>query len=196
MAYIKKRPVRIFEPKQCVKCGQSIVKTENTHYHNWLRRKYCSRICGWQSQVGKPHPNNRRKMTEEEKKRRRELIDFNGEKNPFYGKSHNLEMRKKLSAIKQGVDLSRWNEFKGTERHRAMRTRDYILWRTAVFMRDDYTCQSCEKRGVELQADHIKPWALFPELRYAIDNGRTLCVPCHRQTETWGRNALYRKDGA
>ena len=78
-----------------------------------------------------------------------------------------------------GVDHS-------TERNKLMQRSNYILWRTAVFMRDDYTCQTCLIRGGELNADHIKPWSLYPELRYAIDNGRTLCVSCHRQTDTWG----------
>ena len=63
---------------------------------------------------------------------------------------------------------------------------EYKLWREAVFKRDDYTCQICFKRGGRLNADHIKPFALFPELRLAIDNGRTLCAECHRKTETWG----------
>lgn len=33
---------------------------------------------------------------------------------------------------------------------------------------------------VVLQADHIKPFA------FAIDNGRTLCVACHKTTDTFG----------
>ena len=58
-------------------------------------------------------------------------------------------------------------------------------WRRSVFEKDDYTCQICFKRGGHLIADHIKPFSLFPELRFAIDNGRTLCVECHKKTETY-----------
>lgn len=68
---------------------------------------------------------------------------------------------------------------------------EYKLWRSAVFQRDNHTCVWCRRRGGDgkaliLNADHIKPFALFPELRFAIDNGRTLCVECHRTTDTWG----------
>ena len=41
---------------------------------------------------------------------------------------------------------------------------EYKLWREAVFIRDNYTCVWCGERGVKLNADHIKPFSLFPEL--------------------------------
>lgn len=76
----------------------------------------------------------------------------------------------------------------------------YKAWRTLVFERDNYQCVECgdhnEKgRGesVMLHADHIKPFALYPELRFEPSNGRTLCVPCHKKTGTFGRGAIYRK---
>ena len=68
---------------------------------------------------------------------------------------------------------------------------EYKLWRKAVFERDNYTCIWCgakSKKGkkVILNADHIKPFAEYPELRFAIDNGRTLCRECHKKTNTYG----------
>src|SRR4051812_20516687 len=50
---------------------------------------------------------------------------------------------------------------------------EYEEWRKAVFERDNYTCQHCEQVGGRLHADHIKPFALFVELRLEVSNGRT-----------------------
>lgn len=63
---------------------------------------------------------------------------------------------------------------------------EYKLWRKSVFERDNYTCVWCgDKTSGNLNADHIKQFAFYPELRFAIDNGRTLCIPCHQKTYTF-----------
>lgn len=72
-----------------------------------------------------------------------------------------------------------------------MGSQGYKDWRRLVFERDNYTCQECNVRGGCLHADHIKPYAAFPELRLDINNGRTLCANCHRKTPTWGYNKKY-----
>lgn len=60
-------------------------------------------------------------------------------------------------------------------------TKEYIAWRSAVFERDDYTCQRCEKVDCYLEAHHIRPWSLFPKDRFDVNNGATLCRKCHGQ---------------
>ncbi len=76
------------------------------------------------------------------------------------------------------------------DKHGSAEDRD---WRKAVFERDDYTCTICGQRGGRLQADHIKPFKEFPALRHVLGNGRTLCVPCHVKTPTYGWSAYWHK---
>lgn len=91
----------------------------------------------------------------------------------------------------RGENSVHWKGGVTPENHAIRTSKEYKLWRTAVFERDNHTCVWCNARSekgkpVVLNADHIKPFALYPELRLAIDNGRTLCVPCHKKTDTFG----------
>ena len=91
-----------------------------------------------------------------------------------------------------GKDHPMWRGGKMTKYPELVRLRkslEYKIWRKAVFEKDKYTCVFCgDNKGGNLEADHIKPFALFPELRFAIDNGRTLCEKCHKKTNTYGSN--------
>ena len=76
-----------------------------------------------------------------------------------------------------------WN-WKGgitEENHRIRNSTEYREWRIAVFRRDHFACIKCGYRSKEprdIVADHIKPFYLFPESRFAVSNGRTLCRKC------------------
>jgi hypothetical protein len=111
------------------------------------------------------------------------------------GKVNSIESRIKMSKSKLGENNPNWKGGISTENQLIRGSMEYKLWRESVFTRDNYTCVWCFKRGgwskeekrqIEIQADHIKPFASYPELRFAIDNGRTLCIDCHRTTDTWG----------
>ena len=52
-------------------------------------------------------------------------------------------------------------------------------WARAVIARDKATCQKCGATDVELHAHHIKSFQGFPELRWEVSNGLTLCHTCH-----------------
>lgn len=73
-----------------------------------------------------------------------------------------------------------WKGGTSTASQRFRASKIYALWREAVFARDDFTCQSCGKRGGKLTAHHIKTFAAHPDLRLEVSNGITLCRrPCH-----------------
>lgn len=59
-------------------------------------------------------------------------------------------------------------------------------WKKAVLERDGHKCQWCGDTK-KLNIDHIKPFAYFPEFRFAIDNGRTLCFECHKKSRFFCR---------
>lgn len=119
-----------------------------------------------------------------------------GVNNHFFGKNHDEAAKSKM----RGENNGNWKGGISPINHLIRESSDYKLWREAVFKRDNWTCVECGlkrgwnkelKRRVNLQADHIKPFSLFPELRFAINNGRSLCAECHRKTPTWGVNVKY-----
>lgn len=71
------------------------------------------------------------------------------------------------------------------QRMRSGPTPEELHWRQSVLLRDGHRCVFCGATE-NLEADHIKPKVHYPDLKYDIDNGRTLCNPCHRKTETYG----------
>lgn len=74
-----------------------------------------------------------------------------------------------------------------TLRHR----REYKEWRTSVYERDNYTCQCCGSCGGRLNAHHINQFSDYPDLRYNVNNGITLCVECHDSTENGSFHNTY-----
>jgi hypothetical protein len=100
------------------------------------------------------------------------------------GKKFSKELCEKLSKSHIGLTKEKSSNWKGgiTLEHRLVRTSlEYKLWRIAVFTRDEYTCKKCNKRGNTIHAHHLWPFSKFPELRFAINNGITLCKQCHKE---------------
>lgn len=161
------------------------------------------------SNLAKAHVGIRHSLETIEKIRLKKIGQMVGNKNPAWkgGKPNCFDCGEKLSRrrVKDFTKRCRVCSSKrmvgslspnwrggATPKNQIIRTsKEYKLWRVAVFTRDNYTCIWCgvkcgNGKKVFLNADHIKPFALFPELRFAIDNGRTLCVDCHRKTDTFG----------
>lgn len=103
------------------------------------------------------------------------------------GKKHSLETRKKISEVvrertPRGQAVHTFKDGKVQERRGQRFSVEYRRWRFDVFMRDKFTCQECgDDKGGNLVAHHIKSFADFPELRFEISNGITLCTKCHKK---------------
>jgi len=152
---IKNNDVRVVV--KCAECGKEkiITKCRLKDRVNHFCNKSCHSI--WKSKHGGPdHP----------------LHGRTGEHCPWFGKYRGERSHKYIknrSLIKSGINEAIRN------------SKEMDEWRLAVYGRDNFTCQicGCSKSG-RLQAHHIKRFALFPERRFAVDNGITLCVNCHK----------------
>lgn len=156
----------------------------------YKKRKYCSLACTYTKMEGKNYwLGKKMNFSEEFRQELRERALTNIAKYPqghWFGKK-----RPDLT----GANHPAWNGgVNTTERRKDMQSMEYRFWRKSVFKRDNYTCVLCQATGY-VEADHIKQYALYPELRYELSNGRTLCKPCHKKQPVQWRG-LRKKDQA
>lgn len=149
-----------FGTKNCAECKELI---ECKIQRDVIRKKFCSRKClGIYTEKMRPEDKKIKNFqhlacTPEANVKK----SHKGEKHPLYKKD-----RTKVLSKRPRYELTQWTK--------------------QVFERDNYTCQHCFERGGQLQADHIKSYVEHPELRWDLSNGRTLCIDCHKETDTYG----------
>ena len=188
----------------CAKCGRSFFRRNHGINH---RAKYCSKNCQF---------HDRPPMTEELKEKlisinigNKYSVGLNRKNGgllkcktcgtEYYASETHSKTRKycsreckpawnkgKENLLFRGELNPKWKGGITKINEKLRKSIEYKEWRRFILKRDNYTCQLCGKRGGLIQVDHIKPWSIFEELRFDIDNGRVLCVPCHNNTPTWG----------
>jgi hypothetical protein len=152
--------------KHCLECNKVIQKPSTESMKVWLsgRHKFCSRLCKTNNSRNKSPSAETRlllskalKLAYLEKRKTGFKKGNTGKLSPAY-KNGNAKIN----------DLIRHSE-------------KYKIWRMSVYKRDKFTCVNCgyrSKGNKDIRADHIKPFSLYPELRFDVNNGRTLCIPC------------------
>jgi 5-methylcytosine-specific restriction endonuclease McrA len=146
-----------FGSRNCLWCGKTILLTIS---RDIKRKKYCSHSC-------------------------RQKDRFNhGEwtMNRLWGNAHTPEANAKKGH--KGSEHPQWIPDRSMVKFR--RRYEMTKWTRSVFERDDFTCQSCGVHGGKLQAHHIKSYSNFPDERWNIGNGVTLCISCHKKTPNYG----------
>ncbi len=175
----------------------------------WASGKRKGIVCTEQRRERIRKANTGKKMTEDAKKKlsmARMGIKFSAETRKKMsaakvGRKLSPETLRKLSISKRGDRSWNWQGGITPLYHAIRRSFEYRQWLSDVFTRDDFTCQECGLRGCVLNAHHIKEFvriikeydiktieqARACEELWNINNGITLCVPCHKKTKTWGR---------
>lgn len=108
----------------------------------------------------------------------------------------------KLKGKTKGNKHYKWQNGKTELTKQIRQCFEYRQWRSDIFTKSDFTCQECGERGGKLHAHHIKQFAIIlaennvqtleealncSEL-WDINNGMTLCVPCHKKTDSFAVN--------
>ena len=130
----------------------------------------------WKAILASAEANRGKKWSAERRAKHREAMK--GVVNAGQFKSENM----------RGEKHPMWKGGLTPENAKWRQTKEYRQWREAVGNRDKWECIECGAKA-QLQADHIKPYILYPELRYDISNGRILCIYCHKKTDSYAGKA-------
>lgn len=171
-------PKEFITSKNCLECDK--IFSGSIRNYKFNKQKFCCKKCGlvyWSKHY-----------TEEQKRIfYKKLSDIKKGKTVYIP---NEEQRRAISERLKGSKSHFWKGGKTKESKIIRSSVDYHIWRENVFKRDNWTCVWCGARSqkgkaVILHSDHIKPFAYFPELRFELSNGRTLCRNCHKKTDTY-----------
>jgi len=123
-----------------------------------------------------------------QKGERHGLYGKRGEKSPNYG-SHRSEetcerIRLSLVGLYIGEKHPRWRKDLTKEERQLNKDRNYNPknreFREEVYLRDNNTCCISGRRGGDLVVHRLYNWAKYPELRFDINNGITICKELHQ----------------
>ena len=147
-----------------------------------------------ESKKGKPTWNKGKHLTPEWKAKiskantgRRWSVESNlkrsasqkGKRSPVKGMHWKLspEVRTKMIGRFAGSKHPRWiKDRTKLAKHQERNDMAYKEWRKSVCNRDNWKCRIADTNCIgKVVAHHILPWSNFPELRYEVNNGITLC---------------------
>ncbi len=197
-------------PKKCLICSRTFFTDGKKGTITFNRRKTCSRNCSNVIRKQFKHtPEAIEKIRKDAIKVRKENpnIYINSLKKARKAILKNpIEWRRKLSETHKGEKSSSWKGGVSSLQEQIRNLFEYQDWKYKVSKKCKHTCVFCGSKK-NIQIDHIKPFAVIfhenkiksvqdalncPEF-WDIINGRVLCKPCHRKTETYGNTKYFRK---
>jgi len=178
----------------CTGCGETISMHPCRVYANATH--FCTKVCR------ATYSKNRPKTTPKYKLKNCMVC-----KNAFALKYSKTQKYCTLSCYMQnrtGAKHPFWREGSTSINSKIRKLNKYKVWRATIYKRDNYICQICHQVGGKLEADHITPLSVIIREKninscqiarnckeiWDTNNGRTLCVDCHRATPTWGYHSM------
>lgn len=201
--------------KHCLNCN---IEFEVSQYRISVGRgKFCNKKCQYQLGFSKKHKKNISKNHHDVSGKNNPRWKGGISKPPCIDcgkirKKTNIHKRCFDCSHKIQIGKNNPNWRGGTTKlsHRIRSSIKYFRWQDKCLKRDNYICTFCKIKRCKLNIDHIIPFsyilknvqhwakefqinpykfAMQFEPLWDIDNGRTLCIPCHQQTETYGIKA-------
>ncbi len=163
---------------KCIVCGNEKLKPKSQEGY-----KYCSQDCYHKTKVGKKRPDHSIKMA-----------------GNTFRKNKALTEQQRLNL--KGENNHRWKGGITPLYSKIRKLFEYSIWRSSVYQRDNFICQSCFKENQRLECHHIKGFSkIISEFKikniqnaidckalWDINNGKTLCKNCHKHTDSYGKN--------
>lgn len=164
-------------PCYCKECGVEFYPAD------YVKRVYCSCSC-YKSGRFKNYRGEGHHLYKKEKQRVFVCGFCNQEFVPrSHGNVNKFCSNTCFAQYNSGENNANWKGGISSENHKIRSSQAYNQWRMSVLQRDRFSCVNCGyrsrgKKSRDVVVDHKKPFSLFPELRFVIDNGRTLCRNC------------------
>ncbi len=172
------------DPKTCIICGTVFRPRGKVRK---LTAQFCSLKCAGVPNKGKIPPNLEQARANSPVQKGNTLAKaLKGKPRPPFSEEwlKNMGQAFRKTTLNKGENHWNWKGGITEENHKIRTSSDYKDWRMKVFQRDRFSCVECGYRSKverDIVADHIQPFSLFPELRFDVNNGRTLCRPCDKK---------------
>ncbi len=153
--------------KVCIICGKIYQCRSQFKYDT---SRYCSRKCLGQANKIRLAGNVPYEMTD---KTRKAISEAKTGVSIWGGRRGKMEWM-------IGENNKNWKGGVGRKHNRHIRKGlEFKEWREKVFKNDNWTCQYCGKRCLEIHPHHIFSFTDYPDFRFYPSNGITLCRDCH-----------------
>ncbi len=175
-------------PHRCIECS-------NDYMSSSKQSNYCSNSCQYGSERWKELGRNVQKLapkTPRISNFKKGHIPWNKDKKvpSLIGNSNGFQKgqitwNKGKKGFLAGDKHYNWKGGITPKNRRLRASTDWKRWRQMVFERDNYTCNYCGAKNCEIHPHHKIHLANclkynFNGLIFDVNNGQTLCVPCHQ----------------